>query len=896
MSNSTEEKEQPTEQPSQDALNLAQREKRVGKYKKFMKWMWRLYAVGFLAVIALFLMLSFELPSFEELENPRSRIASNIYSSDEKILGKYYIENRTPIPYDSLSPFLVQALIATEDARYLDHSGIDAEALGRVIVKTLILQQSGAGGGSTISQQLAKLLIGRPNTKGKGTIKRAWLLLTTKLKEWLTAVKLERSYTKEEIISLYFNEFDFIYGANGIKSAAEIYFDKHPYNLTITEAAVLVRMLKNPSLYNPKLHPEASKKGREVVLKNMYVKGHITEKEYHELRQTPLDMSKFKRKDHNDGIATYFRMYLRDHLKKLMVQLAKDNPQFQKADGNPYDIYRDGLKIYTTIDSRVQKHAEKAAWDHLKEHQKKLFKTWPDWNHPDPQINSTIKNPWTRKNHKNTDQEMELRRKSLLRQVWSTDRYQSARPKYMPTAVWRGLRDTDISRLFKVVEYDKKPKRKNKYSPWVDGKVLLKKWEKSGYITKELAQNYKDILTSNAIDSIQNQYSAIMAYMKKPVQTTVFAYNKRGEIDTLISPFDSIRYHRMHLQTGMLAVDPKTGYVKAWVGGINHKYFKFDHVNKEQFARQVGSTIKPFLYALTVDLKGYSPCFKVWDQPTTIAKGEGQFGLLVDWTPKNAGGFTGDEITLTEALNRSLNSVSAFLMKDLRGPEPFRGFLADVGIDTSNNRVPPSAALCLGVPNLSPYEMTGGYTIFANEGTYTEPIFIDRIEDKNGNLIYSAGQDQRSEPILSEQGAYVMNQMLQRIQSGRLRGVKSSYGGKTGTTNFQADGWFMGITPDLVVGTWVGCDDRYIRFRSLANGQGAKMARPIFKNILLNMEADSTLRDDNVYSSTSRFPVPEIIKREMDCLKYNPFTETKIRGKGNDATNTDIYRNDEEDE
>jgi len=318
MSNSTEEKEQPTAQPNQDALDLAQREKRVVKYKKFMKWMWRLYVVGFLAVAGLFLMLSFELPSFEELENPRSRIASNIYSSDGNILGKYYIENRTPISYDSLSPFLVQALIATEDARYLDHSGIDAEALGRVMVKTLILRQSGAGGGSTISQQLAKLLVGRPNTKGKGSVQRAWLLLTTKLKEWLTAVKLERSYTKEEIISLYFNEFDFIYGANGIKSAAEIYFDKHPYDLSITEAAVLVRMLKNPSLYNPKLHPKAAKKGREVVLKNMQIKGHITQAEYDELRQTPLDMSKFKRKDHNDGIATYFRMYLRDHLKDLM--------------------------------------------------------------------------------------------------------------------------------------------------------------------------------------------------------------------------------------------------------------------------------------------------------------------------------------------------------------------------------------------------------------------------------------------------------------------------------------------------------------------------------------------------------------------------------------------------
>lgn len=883
------------EASSSNGASLDGREERVAKYKNFIKWMWRLYALGILIVIGVFIMLSFDLPSFEELENPRSRIASNIYSSDDVVLGKYYIENRTPVEYDSLSPHLIHALIATEDARYEEHSGIDAEALGRVLVKTVILQQSNAGGGSTISQQLSKLLVGRPNTRDKGMAERSWLLLSTKLKEWLTAVRLERSYTKEEIIALYFNEFDFLYGANGIKSASEIYYDKHPRDLTIVEAAMLVRMLKNPSLYNPRKYPKRAKKGREQVLKNMQIKGHITEAQYHKLRKTPIDMSTFQIKDHNDGIATYFRMYLRDHLKKLLVKLAKDDPQFQKPDGTPYDIYRDGLKIYTTIDSRVQIHAEKAARDHLKEHQKRLFEAWSDWNHPNPQISSKIKNPWTRKGHKTTDGEVEIRRLSLAKQVWRTDRYKTVRPKLMPTVVRRKLRDIDVDRLFQIVEYEKNPKQKNRYSPKVDGKALLKKWEDTGFITEKQAQTYKDVLSTKAIDSIQKQHKAIMDYMKKPVQTTIFAYNKKGEIDTLISPFDSIRYHRMHLQTGMIAVEPISGAVRAWVGGINHKYFQFDHVNKEQAARQVGSTIKPFLYALTVDLKGYSPCFKVWDQPTTISKGEGQFGLISDWTPRNAGGYSGDEITLVEALNRSLNSVSAYLMKELKGPEPFRNFLADVGIDTSDNRVSVSAAICLGTPNLSPFEMAGGYTIFANKGTYTEPIFIDRIEDKNGNLIYSAGQDQRSESILSEQGAYVMNQMLQKIQRGRLRGVKSSYGGKTGTTNFQADGWFLGITPDLVVGTWVGCDDRFIRFRSLRYGQGAKMARPIFRNILLNMEADSTLKADKVYSSKSRFPVPEIIEREMNCLKYNQFADGNAdNGKASDATNTDIYGIDED--
>ncbi|MGH1335528.1 MAG: transglycosylase domain-containing protein [Aureispira sp.] len=875
----------PSSSPEEQAIS-----KRLSGYKKAVRWMWRLYAVGFVVVLGIFYMLSFDLPSFEELENPRSRIASSIYSSDGEVLGKYYIENRTPVIYDSLSSHLVNALIATEDERYLSHSGIDARALGRVLVKTVILQNENAGGGSTIPQQLAKLLVGRPNTKGKGKITRYWLLVSTKLKEWLTAVRLERSYTKEEIIALYFNEFDFLYGANGIKSAAEIYFDKKPHELDVKESAMLVRMLKNPSSYNPRKNMPKALRGREQVLRNLQKKGHLTEGEYHQLRKDPIDMSHFQVKNHNDGIATYFRMYLREYLKKKLVQLAEDDPQYRKPNGEPYDIYRDGLKIYTTIDSRVQRHAEKAAWSHLKEHQKKLFDKWPQWNDPNPTASSKVKNPWTWKDRKTTDTEIEARRLSLLKQVWNTKRYKAVRKHYLTTAVRHNLRDIDIDRLFQIVSYQKKPRRKNRYQPYVDGKMLLKKWEETGFIKAKQAELYKKILSSPAIDSLELQDKAIMDYMKTPVETTIFAYNAKGEKDTLISPFDSIRYHRMHLQTGMLAVDPESGAVRAWVGGINHKYFKYDHVNREKAARQVGSTIKPFLYAMTVDVRNLSPCYTVWDQPTTISKGEGKFNLLKDWTPKNAGGYSGDEITLTEALNRSLNSVSAFLMKDLKSPEPFRNFLADVGIDTSKGRVPSSAAICLGTPDLSPFEMTGGYTIFANSGVYTEPIFIERIEDKNGNLIYTAGSDQRSTAVLSEQGAYVMSEMLQRIQRGKFRGVKSRYGGKTGTTNFQADGWFMGITPDLVVGTWVGCDDRFIRFRGLKFGQGGKMARPIFANLLRNLEGDSTLIEDEVYSAKSRFFVPETIDVEMQCIRYDQFHEGNNTANGtDDATGTGIY-------
>ncbi len=864
------------------------RDARLAKYKKFFKRLWVVYFFGIASIVGLFVYLSGDLPSFEELENPQSRVASNVYSADDVLLGKYFIENRTPVVFDSLSPHLVKALVATEDARYYNHSGIDVEAIGRVIVVTGLMGNRNAGGGSTISQQLAKLLVGRPNTKGKSSLTRAWLMGTTKFKEWLTAVKLERSYTKQEIIALYFNEFDFLYGANGIKSAAEIYFDKQPHDLSINEAAMLVRMLKNPSLYNPRKYPDRAKLGREQVLYNLKEQEYITEPEYHELRQLPVDVSKFRVKDHNDGLAPYFRMHLRDHLKELLVRLAKEDKQYQKPNGNPYDIYRDGLKIYTTIDSRIQAHAEKAVWDHLKNHQEKFWKVWSDWDKDDTPISVRSKNPWTYKLSKNTDMEMEMRRIALLKQVWKTERYRTMRKELMPTVINYELRDIDVDRILQIVDYDKEPRKKNRQT--IDGKKLLQTWKETGFVTNKQAATYEKIMLSKAIDSVLQQQQAMDKYMRTPVEMTIFAYTKRGEKDTLMSPFDSIKYHRMFLQTGSISVDPKTGQVKSWVGGINYKYFQFDHVNKEKFARQVGSTIKPFLYGLAVQIKGYSPCQKVWDQPTTISKGEGQFGLLADWTPNNVGGYSGDEITLTEALNRSLNSVSAYLMKDLKGTKPFVDFLANIGIDTSNQRVPSQPSICLGTPNLSPYEMAGGYTIFANEGVYTEPVFIDRIEDKNGNIIYTAGADQKIESVLSEQDAYVMNSMLQRIQSGRLRGVKSDYGGKTGTTNSYADGWFMGITPNLVVGTWVGCDDRYIRFKGIGNGQGARMARPIFQNLLLNLEADSSLLEDRTYSYKAKFPMPNQIDREMNCIK---FQEMSKKSKGtSDATSQDIYDED----
>lgn len=830
-----------TPQPNKPALTPY--ELREPIHQRWIRLMWRLYLGGMGVLTIFFIILSFQLPSFEQLENPRSRIASEILSSDGELLGKYYIENRSPVPYDSLSPYLVKALISTEDARFYTHSGIDPIALARVLVRTILLSDQSAGGGSTISQQLAKLLVGRPDTRGRFFPVRYWLLFTTKLKEWLTAVKLERSYTKEEIISLYFNEFDFLYGACGIKSASATYFGKLPSELDITESAMLVRMLQNPVKHNPKRNMEQAIVGRSQVLYNMTEAGHITRAQYDELKNKPIDISKFKVEDHNEGTATYFREHLRDQLSKIL-----ESPM---ANGKKYDLYRDGLKIYTTIDAKMQREAERAAWAHLSEHQNRLFKEWSGWNTDDP-----ARNPWLYRTKDVRDDQLALRMRTLERIVCESDRFQAMREQYMPTVIQLQLRDTDIQRMLQLERANAKKAG--------SADSLMAYWFRTGEISQERSSMYRSTMGSNDWINIKKEFNAIMDYMKTPIKMKVFAYNSKGEKDTTMSPYDSVRYHRMHLQTGMMAVDPQTGYVKAWVGGINHKYFKYDHVNRAA-KRQVGSSIKPFLYALTVDLRGYSSCSMVFDVETTIHAGEGRFGLIKDWTPKNAGGgYSGAQMTLTQALAKSLNSVSAKLMKDLGSPQPFREFLAGIGIDTVN--IPQSPTICLGAADISVFEMTGGYTMFANGGLYVEPIYIERIEDKNGNIIYSAEDDQAKEQILSEQGAYVMNQMLKATQSGAggFNGIKSQHGGKTGTTNFQADGWYVGFTPSLVVGTWVGCDDRFIRFKSLANGAGAKMARPIYQNFLRYIEANPATG----YNAAAKFPQPDIIDRELECGKF----------------------------
>lgn len=808
-------------------------ESRQPYHKKLVKRLWLLLAFGILAVMGLFLFLSLgDLPTFEQLENPRSETATEIFSSDGVLLGRFFIKNRINVKYEELPDYLVQALIATEDERFTDHSGIDKRALARVATRTVLGGDKSGGGGSTITQQLAKLLFDRPPFTGN-PFKKIWVMGTTKLKEWITAVKLERSYTKEEILTMYLNKFNFIHGAYGIRSASEIYFGKTQDSLSIEESATLIGMLKNPSLFNPISRPDTTIHRRMIVLYQMMKNNMITEAEYDSLRVLPLDMSKFKKVDHNDGLAPHFREHLRDDIKQIL----KDNP---KLDGSTYNIYEDGLRIYTTIDSRMQEHAERAAQKHLAKMQKLFFEHWKN------------RDPWKYREdtERQTDEDLKRRQQALNKQIRVSKRYIALRKENLKLIKEQKYRDIDIERLLDV---EKK-------------RSQIDKWVKTKFIGQPLANKYKKTLDSPDWPKLKKEWKAFQKIVDKAFdkeqQMTVFAYNNQHHIDTLMSPLDSIKYNRMQLQTGFMAVEPQTGYVKAWVGGADHRFFKYDHVNKS-VARQIGSTFKPFLYAISIDLRGYSPCHQVIDQPVTIEKGT--FHLKEDWTPKNVGEYTNAPITLMQALKESKNSVSAYLMKDMGSPEPLRDLIGNMGIDL--NRVPPVPSICLGTPDLSVYEMTGAYTAFANGGIVSKPIYINRIEDKNGNVIHESIIEQKQ--VLSEQANHVMIQMLKNVIGSRL-GIETINGGKTGTTNSHADAWYMGVTPNLVAGTWVGCDDRWLRFRDLRYGQGARLARPIFQYFMKAVEADEELEFDK----TAMFPEPSgPIEIELDCAEYQQFSD-----------------------
>ena len=816
-------------------------------YKKWLRWMWVLFFAGILCFCLFLYYLSLQdLPTFDDLENPKIDLATTVFSKDEEVLGRYFNENRVPVRFEDLNPHLINALISTEDKRYYSHSGIDFPALARVAAKTLMLGRESSGGGSTISQQLAKLLY--TNRPARNKFERA----IQKFKEWITAVKLEKSYTKEEIISMYLNEFDFINGAHGIQSAAETYFGKDQENLKVEEAALLVGMLKNPARYNPNRFKNNATNRRNTVIALMRNSRHFDKMTRDSLQALEVDMSRFKRSTHVDGLAPYFRSELAKDLRRLLQDDA-----YRKPDGSKYNIYRDGLKVYTTVDHKMQALAEEVMIDHMRTVQKRFNGEWRRMD------------PWTYDDEKI---EVELKKDAFQRMIKECDRYQQMLNKKFGPSIEAlekkhdfNLRAVDLNRLLKI------DKDKNELT-----RLLAKR-----LIGKPLAATYNKILKSSEWRKITADWDPfekeVKAVFDTKVPMKVFDYVEDFERDTVMTPSDSLKYHRMLLQTGILAIDPSNGHVKVWVGGINHKHFKYDHVRAD---RQVGSTFKPFVYASAIFFKGISPCYKVEDVPYTITPGEGNFWLDKPWTPKNSTGkYERIAMPLYDCLKRSKNSASVFLMKQLGDTRPVRGLIHNMGLDSSRVRsdgefrIPAQPSICLGSADLTVWEMTGAYTTFANNGVYNEPTVILRIEDKNGKVIYRATP--REQVVLDPKRNYVMVDMLKHATRGvyGFSGVKSDFGGKTGTTNDHTDGWFVGITPDLVVGTWVGGEDKWIRFRSFMNGQGSRMARPFFSTFLKRLEESKDIE----YDFNKKFERPaDDLGIEIDCEKYERLNPTKI--------------------
>ena len=753
-------------------------------FKKYIIRFWMVVLGGFTAFLLVFLLASWgvfgELPTFEELENPEKNLATEVISSDGVTLGKYAFKNRTPVGFKDLPDNLVNALIATEDERFYEHSGIDFRGLARAIVKL------GKGGGaSTITQQLAKNLFNKGGSSS--TVKR----LTQKVKEWIVATKLERQYTKNEIVAMYLNTQGFLFNAIGIRSASRIYFSKEPKDLDIQESAILVAMLKNPRQFNPNREISKGKSliRRNVVFAQMAKNEFITQQEKDSLQQLPLKIN-FTPESHNDGLATYFREYLRDYLKKW----TKNNP---KPNGELYNINRDGLKIYVTLDSRMQQYAQEAVQEHMSNLQSYFFKE--------------------QKNNESA-------------------------PFY----------DLEEEQVISI--YTRARKRSERY----------RKMKKNGYSEKQI---------DSAFDA--------------KTDMRVFSWNAQREVDTILSPNDSIQYYKTILRSGLLSIEPQTGHIKAWVGGINHKYFKYDHV--EQGKRQVGSTFKPFVYATAINQLRLSPCEKFSNTPYTIPKG--RFGIPKAWTPKNSGEKYGGEISLKEALAKSVNVISARLI-DMVTPANVARLAKSAGIES---RIPKSPSIALGSVELSLMEMTGAYATFANKGMRVEPNMLLRIEDKNGTVL--ADFTPKTNEVLSEESAYVVLELLKGVTTAgsgvRLRTSAHYYkdiitgfpyeftnpiAGKTGTTQNQTDGWFMGVVPNLATGVWTGGEDRAVHFENIAEGQGATMSLPTWALFMKKVYADTTL---NI--SQEDFEKPEYVGIDTNCGK-EPVNKIKKRPPVDDDT------------
>jgi len=715
------------------------------------------------------------MPDLEILENPKTYLASEIFSSDGKTLGKYYFnDNRTPVTFDELPSHLVDALIATEDIRFYSHSGIDFKRTFAAAVKL-----GKDGGGSTITQQLAKLLF-----TGEGS-KNSLERLTQKFKEYIIAVRLERHYTKDEIITQYLNLYDFGNNADGIRSASRIYFGKEPKDLDINESAILVAMLKNSSLYNPRPHrnPIGVKNRRNVVLNQMSKYGYLDQKIVDSLKLQPLNL-RYTPESHREGIATYFREYLRAHMKDWI-----NDEKNRKPDGSKYNLNTDGLKIYTTINYTMQEMAENAVSEHMPRLQKEFF----------------------RQNKKLHD---------------------SIAP----------FRDLTVGAVDTILQSSMKQSER---------------WRRMKY-------------------DLDKDDSEIEESFYVPTKMKVFSW--RGEVDTIMTPLDSIKYYKSFFKPGMVSMDPTNGHIKAWVGGMNYKHFQFDMAKYGK--RQVGSTFKPFVYAAAIDQLKLSPCDTFPDSQFCIQKNK--FGNVEEWCPKNSGDKYGRTRTLKNSLANSVNTITARLM-DRIGPYTVVRLAKDLGIKDGN--ILPVPSIALGTPEISVYEMVTAYSTFANQGVYTEPVFIERIEDKNGTILYE--NKPITKDVLSKEAAYVTVNLLEGVTTSgsgtRLRttgadeynkayqNVVTGYpyeftnpiAGKTGTTQNQSDGWFIGMVPNLVTGVWVGADDRSIHFDDIAYGQGASMALPIWGVYMNNVYKDSTL-----LISQDPFKKPKRLSIELDCNKF----------------------------
>lgn len=754
---------------------MANKKTATQEFSKYIKWFWKLFFGGIAFIIFLFLLASWgvfgEMPDHTVLENPSTNLATEIISSDGKTLGKFYFDdNRTPVDYKELPKHLVDALIATEDARFHSHSGVDA--IGTLRAAVFLGKR---GGASTISQQLAKQLF--HNREKANFIEK----LSQKMREWIIAIRLERQYTKEEIIAMYFNIYDFGNNADGIRSAARIYFGKEPNELDLKESAMLVGMFKNSSLYNPRPHrnPEGTKNRRNVVLSQMDKYDYITSEIKDSIQKLELGL-RYTPESHSEGTATYFREYLRDFMRKWI----DENP---KPDGTKYNLYNSGLKIYTTIDSRMQAYAEDAVYQHMPRLQAEFFK-------------------------QNT-------------------------PERNKTAPFLGLKQDEITSLLN---------RSMRQS---------ERWR----IMKANGKSDKEIIA--AFDT--------------PTPMTIFSWN--GDIDTIMKPSDSMRYYKSFLRTGVMSMEPQTGHVKAWVGGINMRHFKYDHV--KQGKRQVGSTFKPFVYATAIDQLHLSPCDTLPNTKVVIEAGK--FGNPQPWSPDNSDDKYGGFQTLKFALANSTNTITARLM-DQVGPQPVVDMARRLGIESDIPEVP---AIALGTPDLSVYEMVAAYSTFANKGVYTKPVMITRIEDKNGTILFQFTPETKD--VLSEEVAYVTTKLLEGVTedgSGtRLRtkgadAYRADYrevitgypyefanpiAGKTGTTQNQSDGWFMGMVPNLVTGVWVGAEDRAAHFRNITYGQGAAMALPIWGVYMKSCYADKDLD-----VSKGNFEAPENLSITVNCSEF----------------------------